>query len=276
VVTVALILFALFSDGFAVRTRLRSFTDLDQRTGQAAIWSRQSYYAAMAPSQGLVFPDDALVLPLAYEPGASSRDHATLLHWDGNQYLRRGYLSARTATQFMVTRAAKTDARLLVKESPGKEPPRVENHLGTRVKYVLVCTSDGRLYSAADVADKAGKSLEATELGQAVEALRPFADAAEPANPNRDYDPRQNNDDLFTLLGGTRNRYYSGDASAGDPLMSRSILESNLDACVRRLADSPPPPKTYIAIVEQSPLVVTGLTTARQEASLHVVRGWYE
>jgi hypothetical protein len=275
VVTAALILFALSSDGFAVRTRLRSITDLDQRTGQAAAWSRQSYYAAMAPSQGLVFPDDALVLPLVYEPGAGSRDRTTLLHWDGDQYLRSGYLSARTATQFMVARAAKTPARLVVQERTSAGQPRVENRLGTRVKYVLVCTGDGQLYSALDVADKGAKSLSATELGVAVEAMRPFADAAEPVNPERDYDPRLHDDDLFTLLGGTRNRYYSGDGSAGDPLMARSILETNLDACVRRLADLPPAPKSYIAIVEQSPLVVTGLSKARQEASLHVVRGVY-
>src|SRR5262249_24385644 len=53
-VSVSLFGYALLTDGLSVRLRSRSFTELDQRTGEAAAWSWQSYYAAIAPSQGLV------------------------------------------------------------------------------------------------------------------------------------------------------------------------------------------------------------------------------
>ena len=86
------------------RLRARSFADLDQRTGRAAVWSRQSYYSAIAPSQGLHFPDDTVVFPVSYQPGDRSRTVRRSV-WDGDQQLRGGYLTSRTATQFMVCRA---------------------------------------------------------------------------------------------------------------------------------------------------------------------------
>lgn len=274
VVTGGLIVFALFSDGFGMRLRVRSFADLDQRTGHAAVWSRQSYYAAVAPSQGMLFPEDAMVLPLVYEPGAVSTERSTALHWDGEQHLRRGYLSARTATQFMVTRAATVKAKLVITESAaGGQQPRVENQLGTHVLLMVVCTSDGQMLKAENLADQAGKPLEATDWPEALSAFKPLTEAAEPIAPH-DYDPRQNDDNLLTLLGGNRTRYYSNDGSAGDPLMSRSILETSLDASVSSRA-APPLPRSYLAIVARSPLVVSGVGGAREEASLHVIRGWY-
>jgi hypothetical protein len=268
------VLFALFSDGFAMRLRARSFTELDQRTAQAAIWSRQSYYAGLAPSQGLVFPEDTLVMPLRYEPGASTNDRSTVLEWKGEQVLRRGYLSARTATQLMVARATECDAQLVVSEVGNDQPPRVENQLGSTIKYLVVRTADGALYATQNLPEQGVRVLVPTDVPAATEAMRPLADAAEPADPH-DYNPKQHNDDLFTLVGRSRIRYYSSDGSAGDPLMARSILETNLNACVRPMLDLPLAPRSYLAIVERSPLGVTGVPNAREESSLHVVRGSY-
>jgi len=63
-VTGLLLLYAVVADGLGVRTRVRSVTCLDQRTGSAACWARLSYYAGLAPSAGLVFPADVAVIPL--------------------------------------------------------------------------------------------------------------------------------------------------------------------------------------------------------------------
>jgi len=49
-VTGLLLLYAVVADGLGVRTRVRSVTCLDQRTGSAACWARLSYYAGLAPS----------------------------------------------------------------------------------------------------------------------------------------------------------------------------------------------------------------------------------
>src|SRR5262249_23005906 len=77
-VTTALVAFAAMSDGVRTRLRVRSFADLDQKTGRAAVWSRQSYYAAIAPSQGLHFPDDSTAFPIAPQPGDRNTNRTTL------------------------------------------------------------------------------------------------------------------------------------------------------------------------------------------------------
>ena len=53
VVTSALFIYALVSDGLGVRARARSLTRIDQTSGRTVSWSRQSYYAGLAPSAGM-------------------------------------------------------------------------------------------------------------------------------------------------------------------------------------------------------------------------------
>jgi hypothetical protein len=281
-VTMGLIGFALISDGLGIRLRIRSFADFDQQTGRVAVWSRQSYYAAMAPSQGLVFPADTIVFPLVFQPGAAASDRSTLLHWDGDQQLRRGYLSARTATQFMTSRATASAARLLVTEAPAGRasppaspgaPPHVENRLGTNIRYLLLCSASGDYFAAEKIADKAKTALKAVDWSAAAVALEAIAAPVEPADPH-DYNPRLYNDNIFTLLGANRSRLPTSDSNAGDPLMVRSLLETNLTASLRP-KQPPLTPRSYLAILEHSPFIITGIPQAREEASLHVIRGRY-
>ncbi|MBC7852614.1 MAG: hypothetical protein IAF94_04185, partial [Pirellulaceae bacterium] len=68
IVTAALFLYAIASDGLGVRTRVRSYTLLDQRSGQMVSWSRQTYFASVAPSRGLKYPTDTLVFPIVLKP----------------------------------------------------------------------------------------------------------------------------------------------------------------------------------------------------------------
>jgi hypothetical protein len=280
-VTACLIAFALASDGVRVRLRTRSFTDLDQNAGRAVVWSRQSYYAALAPSQGLVFPEDTAVFPLSYEPGEAVSDRTTLLHWDGDQQLRRGYLAARTATQFMTCRATTSTARLVVtKPSPTSAALQVQNRLGTVIHYVVVRDSSGNFFAGEAIADGKAGSLEPIDSPSANLKLHAIAKPVEPADP-QDYNPRLHNDNLFTLISGGRNHLPNSDSGAGDPLMSHSLLETNLGSYVNRHLNQPSDglgrmqPGSYVAIVEHSPLVVSGIPHAREEASLHVIRGKY-
>ena len=54
ITTLALFAYAILADGFETRVRAHSFTTLDQRTGEAACWSRLSYYSGLAPGHGLI------------------------------------------------------------------------------------------------------------------------------------------------------------------------------------------------------------------------------
>jgi hypothetical protein len=62
--TSALFGYAILSDGFGTTVRAQSLTTLDQRTGEAACWSRLSYYSGLAPGDGLTMPSDVAVYPI--------------------------------------------------------------------------------------------------------------------------------------------------------------------------------------------------------------------
>jgi hypothetical protein len=270
VVTVALFGYALLTDGLGVRLRARSFTELDQRTGQAAAWSRQSYYAAVSPSGGLVFPDDATVFPLVYQPTFMGGQGRTMgqLEWDGEQRLKAGFLPSRTASQFVVQRATQTKARLVVRESGG-QPPAVENQLESAIHYLLLRDSLGDYYAASATRAAAKPTLTKTDAAAAEEELRKLFKAVEPGLP-RGYDPTLHNN-FFTSLMRSYN-WMAVDSSASQPAMAASILESSL-AAASQPTKHPLDNSSYIAVVAASPGVPIGVPRARQEASLHVIRG---
>ena len=54
-ITGALLMYGMLSDGFDTRVRSLSITYLDQPHSEAATWNRLSYYAAFAPGDGLFF-----------------------------------------------------------------------------------------------------------------------------------------------------------------------------------------------------------------------------
>jgi hypothetical protein len=95
ILTSSMLIYAVASDGFETRVRARSFTLLNQTTGNAVAWSRQSYYSGLAPSSGLAFPAEAAVYPLIYRPYDAQRKRRTLNWTDKLQTLGRGYHQSR-------------------------------------------------------------------------------------------------------------------------------------------------------------------------------------
>ena len=65
--------FILVWEGLGVRCRVRSITELDTVHGRAISWSRQTYYASLAPSGGLQFPADAAVYPIDFRGSMVNR-----------------------------------------------------------------------------------------------------------------------------------------------------------------------------------------------------------
>src|SRR5262245_5286031 len=228
VVTTSLFAFAMLSDGVGTRLRVRSFTDLDQITGRAAVCSRQSYYAAIAPSQGLHFPDDTTVFAMRRDPGDRSSLRSTLLVWDGNQQLRGAYLTSRAATQFMVCRATTTPARLIVTEGAAAGTrPTIENRLTAKIQYSLVRDSRGDYFAASSVRDKATTALEKVELWQAENEMKTLATAVAPDLPPG-YETSERNENFFNIFGINRYRPAFSDVGAGDRVMADSLLENNI------------------------------------------------
>lgn len=271
-VTGSLFAYALLTDGLGVKLRARSFTDLDQRTGRAVAWSRQSYYASIAPSKGLEFPEDCTVFPLLHHPGRNrpTDGPSNYLTWDKGQNLTDGYLTSRTATQFMVLRVTESADKLAVREgSAAGQPPEVTNQLGSDLHLVVLRDSRGQLWLGEGLADQRPATLGKTSDQEAADKLQVLY-GANPPKPPRNYDPNVHNSAISIFM--PNYSFYSVDASSAAPGMASGMLEKNL-ALAANLQGLPP--GTYVAVVQLSSVVPYGVPHVREEASLHMIRGRY-
>lgn len=262
-VTMGLFAYAMVADGLGVRVRVRSLTEIDQRVGRATSWYRLSYYAGLAPSDGLTFSEDVAILPIE-PPGYPNRREHTLEWADGKQYLRRGWLPSRVPTQYLAmrTRAIKAGLRILGREAKGL---RVRNELGTNLERLLVCDERGGLYAAARVgADEEAVLAPADLLAQAA-AFRTAVQRY------RLQVPEGFNSRGMRVRGVPT--FYSGYQAA---TQQTNLLESTilrlLRACGAGGQGLLTEPRTYIAIGESSPEVEVGVP-ATPEASLFLIQG---
>ncbi len=272
-VTVALFGYALIADGLGTRVRARSYTEIDQRNGEAVCWSRLSYYAGLAPRRGLAFSDDVAVLPLEYlpaDPGSRRRD----VFWDSQLHLTGGWLRARTPTQLLTVRARKIDYGLDFHPSP-EDPDSlvVENRLRTRIQDLVVRSSDGQYFEAQTIRAGGTASLVPSDPAKAAGRLRLAAVEHTPEFPP--------GTDRQTLAAAAASRNYRrrifrprgyGEVDANQ---ATSRLEKSLAAAAHSAQTDRPllGPASYIALVDHSPEVELGTPSAAEEASFHVIRG---
>jgi hypothetical protein len=279
-VTFILFGYALIADGLGTRVRVRSVTQIDQRRGHAVCWARLSYYAGLAPADGLTFPADVAVLPLEHIPARTyslGAPRRTVL-WEDDQRLVAGWLGSRTPTQYVTVRSRQSEHGLDI--VPCREPDRLEirNRLGTPIERLLVRAKDGKYYWFADVADNVADggaaTAVATDPADAIAWLRKNDLAHRPKYP-----PGMDSWSLRYGFGRRSYRYYSryGYYSMYEVQASQntSRLERSL-AKVARINDPGVPamaPGSYVAIVARSPEVALGVESAQEEAGYHVIFG---
>ena len=174
VVTGSLLLYAVLADGFTIRARTRCYTEIDQRRGEAACWSRIAYYAGIQPSQGLEFSLDTAVYPIEPLPefGQYSVTRTRQIDEGTTRRFTSGWLPARTVTQVLTIRARATNARLEIVPTSDGKPPQVTNRLGTRIEQLLVIDEDGKCGWAEAVAADAVAVLDPVVAQLAANRLR--------------------------------------------------------------------------------------------------------
>jgi hypothetical protein len=274
VVTGGLFAYALFTDGLSVRLRARSVTQIDQPAERAVSWSRQSYYAALAPSRGLTFPEDCTIFPIEHQPARiRSSEPRNKLAWRDAQVLEEGYLGARTTNQFMVLRSTSTVQRLDVREgNAAREPLQVTNNLQINLKYLLLRDGQGRYWTTDELGDGASAELSETTVADASKRLKVLLGENPPDFPEG-YDPQVHSSMLSVLMPNNYS-FYSVDGGTVSPVMASSLLEANL-ARAMHPDKFPLDRSSYVAIGGASPLVPYGVQRVREEASLHLILGNY-
>lgn len=272
-VTASLFAYAMMSDGLGVRVRTRSYTEIDQRRGEAVCWARLSYYAGLAPSDGLTFPADVAVYPLQEEVSEpwSGNVSTRAVNWtDEGQQLASGWIQSRVLAQFQTVRARATTSGLEFEGLDGVGTPQVKNLLGTRIERLLAVGPDGAVWLAENVAAGATATLaRAGDTAAQEAALKQLRDAIQSQRPQPPADASGQR------YGSHFFNDYSYGGSSGvmpDPLPARGRLERGIFGAVALKADDLRP-NTYTAIVDRSPEVVFGVRSPQEEASLHVVVG---
>jgi hypothetical protein len=271
VVTLSLVGYALVTDGLGVKSRVRSFTEIDQRRGRSVSWSRQSYYASMVPSRGLEFPETAAVYPIEVQPDQPNYyDSKYLIDWEYGQTLAEGYLASRVTSQMMVVQARKTTAEVAVKEN-ASGAPQTHNRLGVDIEFLVLRDSQGDFYMAENLDDGRTATLTPISWVDATDRFAAAFKAVRPKNPEG-YDPRQHNEALN--FGQNSYYWYYGNVDSGqpDPNVASSVLERSLRRLVSTDANTLAP-RSYAAIVPHSPEVPMGIDKTQQMESIHIIVG---
>jgi hypothetical protein len=265
VAAMGLLGYAIASDGFAIRTRTRSVTVLDQVRGEVVSWSRISYYAGLAPSRGLQFSTETAVYPIDPEDRSMA---PRAIDWTQNQNLRRGWLPARTLTQLLTISHRTAEERIEIVGEPSGAV-RVRNNLGVPIRKLVLCDERGALHTAGRI-DRDGRATLTRETIEKVHAeLRSLVQAQKAEIP------KEIEDRDYELFFTSRWRFfgYNGDVPESSTSLMEQVLKSlSSDAAglSRTLR-----PRTYVAIADAAPAIEYGVPGTQDEGSLFVIVGWY-
>ena len=267
IVTAALFLYAIASDGLGVRTRVRSYTLLDQRSGQMVSWSRQTYFASVAPSRGLKFPADTLVFPVILKPRDSMSNYKAIDWEEDGQRLKSGFIHSRSLAQFMVVRSAKSETRLEISEGKSAPHLQVRNTLGTNVQMLVLRDSQGNYFVAENLPPDATAEPAPVKAEGAQIALTKLIQKQDPKYPDG-YDPSISGNALTRMFRGA----FPGGSGYSPANTEVSLMEKGIDQITGSNTEILEP-GTYLAVVDITPDVPMGVPISMQKESLHLIRG---
>ncbi len=256
--TLLLFTYGILADGIGVRVRVRSMTLLDQRVGEVASWARLSYYAGIAPSDGLQMPVDTVVYPILPSRSGSNNfsrrrvKQQRSLEWNQQQQLTRGWLGSRTPTQYLAITARLTKKQLEFEVQP--EQLIVTNQLGTQVLALVVQDHEGNVFVGDSLDAEGTAKLAPSTYVQAASTIRKLLTENLPQLPVG-----------FV----SKKRLYNSDYGVS---MTESLMELHFEAIVSPVATGWGN-GTYVAVTATGIEVPLGVDGATESSSFHVVRG---
>ncbi len=250
-----LLSYAFFSEGFQVRGRVRSFTEIDHPTQAAIAHVRHSHYSGAQPASYRFSVNDFVV------NSVSSR--ASLYRErNGVQELSGGNIRSRTPHQIVSVQNFETDQRLAQLPSEEGQPPRVENRFDQTIVLALIRTEDG-LYTVS------GLEVGAIAIGEPIEervARERVTDALSRLSPDiydKYGDPSYRYDDYSYITA-----YSSRQDSEVEP-----DCDYQFEQLKRRAASMIREEGSYLAIFGELDLVAEPSPGIDYKHQVHVVRG---
>ena len=253
--------YSVVSNGFDVKTRVRSLTILDQRNREAVSMSRVAMFAGIPPSGGLRFQNETAVYPLW--PHEREFD-AGAVDWTDGQRLASGWLRSRTRTQFVIVNRRRERGRLVIEAENGVGLS-LTNGFEWPVEAVLVADRDGKLHFAKSLQPGATARSEVAsgpDLRQFDSLLARNGLGDETEDGTR---VRRN------IFGFSRRFRRSRLFRYRDNAMERRIAEfRQIRHGSYRL-----PPGSYLAVVPESPGLDLGVEDPTEYSGYHLILGYY-
>jgi hypothetical protein len=275
--TCGLFAYAFLSDGLATLVRVRSYTEIDQRTQEAVCWSRLSYYSGLAPSTGLSMPRDVALYPIVpgWNENATRKALAEEreLFWTAEgQNFARGWLNSRRSTQYLSVRSRSCPHRLDVTSADGRL--RATNHLGAKIIALFALDDRSEFYRGEAMEVGETSQLLKTPRGELVPVLLETVMQGEPEFPpafaeHQNEYLRQQRRQAQRVMQNRWGLQYSAVRQADNLLNTAIATLVGLEG--RPALDLPP--NSYVAITESGPEVVLGVNRAQEIGSFHVIVG---
>jgi hypothetical protein len=261
--SVLLVGYSVAAHGFAIKSRIRSLTVLDQRERTTVTMARLALFAGVAPSNGLRFSPETAVLPVI---PTTNEPTGGFVDWTQTQDFVSGWLPSRTRTQFYTVRNAEQRSRVELKAHG--ETAEFSNGLPWELEMVVACDEAGRLYVGRSVAAGATVELSAPEfhdLSEFVELLRRDG----PALPNGFVEP--------TPLGRGRSAWTMGYGTrTASTDINSNLMERRIAHWIQQLPQKKGlAPHSYVAVLRQNPGVETGVPKTTDEMSLYLLNGYF-
>lgn len=264
VTSLSLFGYSIFSYGFSVKTRIRSFTILDQRNKIAVTTSREALFTGLAPSAGLTFSPETAVFPIW---PANKNFEAGTIDWTEAQHLKTGWLHSRTHTQFFTTTHHTERSRLEIGQPKNKQL-KVTNGFTEKIAILIVADANGTIYYGNNLDVNQSLDLKLATQGT---LSRLSADIRQQAVYQQTEVPTHQHDDRIFEM---RNRYSRRKQTIigfkGNQMEQRIQQLQNLNG-----TNCPVTAKTYLAIFEKSPCTDIGVKETENYGGFHMVFGYY-
>lgn len=289
VTCVLLFAYSLIADGFSIRSRVHSFTWLDQQRKSAVSLSRISLYAPFAPSSGLKFSPECAVFPIW---PSSGEFEGGSVDWSANdQRLSSAWFHSQTWTQFQTVENRDERGRLDFSPPKDDKAPTlsVSNGLSWDLEYLAVKVSDIQWYAGGPVPAGATAELKLIKRADAVTRFRTAAEQTTWRFPegiflgSRTSRPYSRRGVYYGPYQPLETNFKNGllakcsaAASSGEPWPQREIFDwrdgKNTTTWQPHTAGSQP---SYWAICTKNPGVQTGVKSAISVNHLHLLFGTF-
>ncbi len=263
----ALVLYALLSDGFQNRGRIRSFTEIDHSRQRAVSFARHSHYAGVQPDD-YVFENDEAV----FNGRSWSSPRSIMTQSPRGTSLNGGDIRPRMPHQIVSIRNYDTPQRLaLLPASSVGGPPGVQNQFDDPIRFAILRTDAGYFFVenlaagdsviAQEIPLKDGQSLASTTAGRELARL---PDQISPKVTDEFFNRATYTSDPYN--------YYGYNPSATD-FPASVECDYELTALRTNLNKFFAEPGQYVAVLEEFSGIPSPQPNIEYKNKLHIIHG---